>query len=253
VNERPQPSRIATVRVQSRVTVTGVIRSVTTDAVGPSPALRCVLADGSGQLDLLFLGRESIVGLEPGRRLTAEGRAVVYQARVVLWNPRYDLALPEPSPAAPAMNGDGPGVGEAGGRVLVMGDDPGLRRVIEVNLAARGYHVETAATSVAAVSAGGHRHSLVIVDLGVTDAEDMASVMAAHGCLGRVPVLAVSARDSEEVRQAVLAAGATDFLAKPFAIDALLRKVERAAGAGQKGGERRVGEREGGREGRQRR
>jgi len=90
---------------------------------------------------------------------------------------------------------------------------------------------------VAAVSAGGLRHSLVIVDLGVTEAENTASVMAAHACLGRVPVLAVSARDSEQVRRAVLAAGATDFLTKPFAIDVLLRKVRHAARAGHEGRE----------------
>jgi len=102
VNERPQLTRIAMVCAQSRVTVSGVIRSVTTEAVGPSPAVRCVLADGSGQLDLLFLGREHLSGLAKGRRCTAEGRACAYQERLVLWNPRYELTPPE-SPDGPPL------------------------------------------------------------------------------------------------------------------------------------------------------
>ena len=76
MNARPQPSRIATVRVQSRVTVTGVIRSVSTENIAGSPAVRCVLADGSGQIDMLFLGRESVAGLVPaGAAPRSGGRA----------------------------------------------------------------------------------------------------------------------------------------------------------------------------------
>ena len=113
MNERPQLTRIAMVRVQSQVTVTGVIRSVTTEAVGPSPAVRCVLADGSDQLDLLFLGQASIAGLEQGRRCTAVGRAGARLGRLVLWNPRYELAPPGSPDGAPADE-HGPA-----GRVLV--------------------------------------------------------------------------------------------------------------------------------------
>ena len=140
----------------------------------------------------------------------------------MIWNPRYELAPPE-SPGEPPADGGG-----AAGRVLVIGNDPGLSRVIKVNLTVRGYRVETAATPVAAVPPNGRRPGLVILDLGVTDADDMASVMAVHGRPGHVPVLAISARDSEEVKRAALAAGAADFLAKPFHIDDLLLKVRRA-------------------------
>jgi hypothetical protein len=105
VNERPPATRIAAVRAQSRVTVTGVIRSVATLAIGPSPAVRCVLADGSGQLDLLFLGVPSVTGLAPGRRCTATGRACLYRGRLVTWNPRYQLDPPATPPGAPPRNG----------------------------------------------------------------------------------------------------------------------------------------------------
>ena len=229
MNERPQPSRIATVRVQSRVTVTGVIRSVSTESIAASPAVRCVLADGSGQIDMLFLGRESVAGLVPGRRCTATGRACVDRGRVVIWNPAYELEPAEPD----AGEDDGQGAAE---RVLLIGDDPGLARVIEVNLAVRGYQVATAPSLAAASSYAGRGLSLVIVDLGLADADGMAPVMSLRGRDGRVPVLAVSARGGEDMRRAVLAAGAADFLAKPFPIEDLLVKVQHAA---QPNGERR--------------
>jgi CheY-like chemotaxis protein len=229
VNERPQPSRIATVRVQSRVTVTGVIRSVSTESIAASPAVRCVLADGSGQIDMLFLGRESVAGLVPGRRCTATGRACVHRGRMVIWNPGYELEPAEPD----AGEGDGPGAAD---RVLLIGDDPGLARVIEVNLAVRGYQVATAPSLAATSSYAGRCLSLVIVDLGLADADGMAPVMSLRGRDGRVPVLAVSARGGEDMRRAALAAGAADFLAKPFPIEDLLVKVQHAA---QPTGERR--------------
>jgi CheY-like chemotaxis protein len=226
VNEQPQATRIAMARVQSRVTVTGVIRSVATEAIGSSPAVRCVLADGSGQVDMLFLGLDSVTGLVPGRGCTATGRACVYRERLVIWNPRYEL---EP-PGSPRDDGQAPA-----DRVLIIGDDPGLCRVIEVNLAVRGYQVDTAATTVAARSLASRCPSLVIVDLGLADADGVAPALTIRGRSGRVPVLAVSARGGEAMRRAVIAAGAGDFLAKPFPIGDLLLKVRHAARPGGEG------------------
>jgi hypothetical protein len=88
-------SRIAAVGAQDRVAVTGVILSATTEIIGTSPALRCVLADGSGEIDLLFLGWSAIAGLEPARRCTARGRACAWGGRLVIWNPRYQLEATE--------------------------------------------------------------------------------------------------------------------------------------------------------------
>jgi RecG-like helicase len=118
VNGRPQLSRIATVRVQSRVTVAGVIRSVSTESIAASPAVRCVLADGSGQIDMLFLGRESVAGLASGRRCTATGRVCVHRGHMVIWNPAYEL---EPA-AEPLDAGEDDGQGAAD-RVPLIGED----------------------------------------------------------------------------------------------------------------------------------
>ena len=82
---------IADLRPQSRVVVRGMIRSPGTVTVGSSPAFHFLLVDGSGELDVLFLGRPSIRGLLPGTRVTVEGRVGTYDGKLALWNPRYRI------------------------------------------------------------------------------------------------------------------------------------------------------------------
>ena len=50
--------RIGDIRSHAQVTVTGTIRTATAVTVGSSPAWRCTLADGTGEIELLFLGRD---------------------------------------------------------------------------------------------------------------------------------------------------------------------------------------------------
>jgi RecG-like helicase len=88
----PSPSRlIARVRPRSRVVITGIIRSAAASTVGSSPAYRLTLADASGELAVLFLGRPGVRGLQPGTRVTVEGTAGTYRGRLTLWNPRYAI------------------------------------------------------------------------------------------------------------------------------------------------------------------
>jgi hypothetical protein len=55
------------------------------------PALEAELFDGTDALDVVWLGRRSIAGIEPGRRLVAHGRISHARGRRVLFNPRYEL------------------------------------------------------------------------------------------------------------------------------------------------------------------
>jgi CheY-like chemotaxis protein len=207
---RTAAPRVAAVRPRERVTVTGTIRSVATESIGSSPAFRCVIADGSGQIEMLFLGQQRVTGFMPRRRCTAEGRACVYRNRLVLWNPRYAL---EPGEAA-------------AGRVLVIGDDPGMCRIIEVNLATRGYRVDVAATRGAATSAGLRDADLIVVDIGLARAAGLAAIWGLRA-VSAAPILTISGMTGEAVAQACSSAGSDDFLAKPFPIRALLGKVAR--------------------------
>jgi hypothetical protein len=73
------------------VTVSGVLRAVTLRPRAGMPALEAELFDGTDALDVVWLGRRSIAGIEPGRRLTASGRVGLARGRRVLFNPRYEL------------------------------------------------------------------------------------------------------------------------------------------------------------------
>ncbi|MEU3777849.1 OB-fold nucleic acid binding domain-containing protein [Streptomyces sp. NPDC032472] len=73
------------------VKVTGTLRTVTLRPRAGVPALEAELFDGSAALDVVWLGRRSIVGIEPGRRMIASGRIAMSRGRRVLFNPKYEL------------------------------------------------------------------------------------------------------------------------------------------------------------------
>ena len=76
---------------RSRASVSGVIRSVTLRPREGVPALEAELYDGSGSLDLVWLGRRDIAGIAPGRRLKIEGLVCLVDGRRTVFNPRYEL------------------------------------------------------------------------------------------------------------------------------------------------------------------
>lgn len=76
------------------VTVCGTIRAVTLRPHGQIPALEAELYDGSGALTLIWLGRRSIRGIDPGRALKGRGRITERGDRRVMFNPLYEL-LPD--------------------------------------------------------------------------------------------------------------------------------------------------------------
>ncbi len=71
--------------------VQGRIRSVQVSPISGSPALRCELVDETGGVTLLFYGRRSIVGIEPGVHLRAEGCIGTYKGHLAIANPLYNL------------------------------------------------------------------------------------------------------------------------------------------------------------------
>ncbi|NBM18751.1 OB-fold nucleic acid binding domain-containing protein [Streptomyces sp. GC420] len=84
-------TRIAECDDRQIVKVTGTLRTVTLRPRAGVPALEAELFDGSGALDVVWLGRRSIAGIEPGRRLIASGRISMSRGRRVLFNPKYEL------------------------------------------------------------------------------------------------------------------------------------------------------------------
>jgi hypothetical protein len=96
----PAITVIADLRPQCRAAVYGMIRSAGTVIVGSGLAYHFTLVDGSGELDVLFLGRSHMAGLQPSTRIIAEGTVGSYDGKLALWNPRYAI-----EPAAPQPGG----------------------------------------------------------------------------------------------------------------------------------------------------
>jgi len=73
------------------VTLCGTLRTVTLRPRAGIPALEAELYDGSGTVALVWLGRRQIVGIEPGRGISVQGRISFNEGRPVIFNPRYEL------------------------------------------------------------------------------------------------------------------------------------------------------------------
>jgi hypothetical protein len=76
------------------VSVSGRLRTVAYTPRTNLPTLEADLYDGSDVVTLVFLGRRSIPGIEPGRQLTARGRIAIRDDRKVIYNPYYELEAP---------------------------------------------------------------------------------------------------------------------------------------------------------------
>ncbi len=111
-------------------------------------------------------------------------------------------------------------------RVLVIDDEADFLATYERLLRRQGYEVVTAtsrATGLAALA--GEPPHLVISDVRLPDGDGLDVVRAARGLPEPMPVIVVTGYPSDETRRAALAAGATTFLAKPFAAAVLLAAI----------------------------
>ncbi|WP_245885214.1 OB-fold nucleic acid binding domain-containing protein [Kineococcus rhizosphaerae] len=80
---------------RTKACVCGTLRSVTLRPRGGVPALEAELFDGSGSVQLVWLGRRKIAGVEPGRRVKARGLVACDDGQRVIFNPVYELVCPE--------------------------------------------------------------------------------------------------------------------------------------------------------------
>lgn len=76
---------------RSRVTLQGVLRTVTLRPRGGVPALEAELYDGTSVITVIWLGRRRIAGIEPGRQIQVQGRIGTQHGHRVIFNPRYEL------------------------------------------------------------------------------------------------------------------------------------------------------------------
>jgi two-component system KDP operon response regulator KdpE len=112
-----------------------------------------------------------------------------------------------------------------GAQILVVDDEPAIRRILRANLAAHGYDVTVVESGEEALRlASARMPDLVILDLmlpGISGLE----VCRALRSLSAVLILVLSARGEERTKVQALDLGADDYLTKPFGIDELLARV----------------------------
>ena len=113
-------------------------------------------------------------------------------------------------------------------RILVVDDDPALLRALAINLRARHIEVDVAADGATALRhAASAPPDLVVLDLGLPDMDGVEVVAGLRGWTS-VPIVVLSARDSQWAKVDALDAGADDYVTKPFGMDELLARIRAA-------------------------
>ncbi len=109
--------------------------------------------------------------------------------------------------------------------ILVVDDEPQIRRALRTSLEAHGYRVETASNGEEAViEVAETAPDLAFLDLGLPDL-DGTEVIRRVRAFSAVPIIVLSVRDRQADKVAALDAGADDFVTKPFGMQELLARL----------------------------
>jgi len=109
--------------------------------------------------------------------------------------------------------------------VVVVEDEPQVRRFLRAALTARPFRLLEAATvAEAKLLVTSHNPELVLLDLGLPDGDGIELTRAIRSW-SRVPIIVISARGREADKVDALDAGADDYLTKPFGLDELLARM----------------------------
>jgi two-component system KDP operon response regulator KdpE len=113
-------------------------------------------------------------------------------------------------------------------RVLVVDDEPPIRKLLRMGLSAHGYHTLEASNAKAALDLLAEKPDLVILDLGLPDADghDLLRMIRARN--ESVPIVVLSSRSDEAGKVQALDLGADDYVTKPFGMDELLARMRAA-------------------------
>ena len=112
-------------------------------------------------------------------------------------------------------------------RILVVDDEPDLREILQCNLENAGYSVDTAASAEEAMELLSPDHSLILLDVMMGGMSGFR--MADHlrkDLKNEVPIIFLTARDTENDLLTGFSAGADDYIAKPFSLHEVLVRVK---------------------------
>jgi two-component system OmpR family response regulator len=140
-------------------------------------------------------------------------------------------------------NGNGANGGVPGAHVLVVDDEPAITDLLSTALRYMGYQVTTAATGTAALEAAATGNpDLVVLDVMLPDLDGFEVCRRLREQRDFVPVIFLSARDTEDDRVTGFVRGGDDYVTKPFSLEELTLRIgallRRVRGGGDDGAAR---------------
>jgi two-component system KDP operon response regulator KdpE len=113
-------------------------------------------------------------------------------------------------------------------KVLVIDDEPPIRKLLKMGLTTQGYQVLEAPNGKTALEALGQRPDLVILDLGLPDMQGHDLLRTIRARNESVPIMVLSSRGDEAGKVQALDLGADDYVTKPFGMEELLARMRAA-------------------------
>jgi two-component system KDP operon response regulator KdpE len=113
-------------------------------------------------------------------------------------------------------------------RILVVEDEPPIRKLLRMGLTAQGYQIWEAPDGRSALELLAQKPDLIILDLGLPDVQGLELLPTIRARNEKVPIVVLSSRGDEAAKVAALDLGADDYVTKPFGTDELLARMRAA-------------------------
>ncbi|TSD67475.1 response regulator [Inquilinus sp. KBS0705] len=115
-------------------------------------------------------------------------------------------------------------------KIMIADDDPGIIDAVAMLLEFEGYDVTTTVDGRTVLDMKDELPDLLLLDIWMSgdDGRDICKKLKSANLTKNIPVIMLSA--SRDIKQSAITAGADDFLAKPFEMDELIRKIEQLTG-----------------------
>jgi two-component system KDP operon response regulator KdpE len=113
-------------------------------------------------------------------------------------------------------------------KVLVVDDEPPIRKLLRMGLGTQGYQTLDAPNAKVALDLMSEKPDLVILDLGLPDMQGLELLRRIRGQRENLPIVVLSSRGDEAAKVEALDLGADDYVTKPFGLEELLARMRAA-------------------------